>query len=165
MQVTLQRRSANRLSGWIGYTLAYSRETFIFPKGLLVVPTLTDQRHTVNAFAMYRLTPSINLSGKVIYGSGIPISSLGFQIVNGNLVPVGPSHALFGPHERLDLRIDKAWAFSRWKMTLYAEGLNLTNHDNPRLITFGVNFTNGNLTPITERGLPVTPTAGLSFEF
>jgi hypothetical protein len=165
MQVTLQRRSANRLSGWIGYTLAYSRETLIFPNGPQVVPTLTDQRHTVNAFAMYRLTPSVNLSGKMIYGSGIPISSLGFQVANGNLVPVGPSHALFGPYERLDLRIDKAWAFSRWKMTLYAEGLNLTNHDNPRLITFGVNSTNGNLMSITERGLPVTPTAGLSFEF
>jgi hypothetical protein len=165
MQVTLQRRSANRLSGWIGYTLAYSRETFTFPNGPLVVPTPTDQRHTVNAFAMYRLTPSINLSGKMIYGSGIPISGLEFQVVNGNFVPVGPSHDLFGPYARLDLRVDKAWAFHRWKMTLYAEGLNLTNHDNPRLITFGFNPVTGRFTAITERGLPVTPTAGLSFEF
>ena len=60
---------------------------------------------------------------------------------------------------------DKAWAFSRWKMTLYAEGLNLTNHDNPRLITTGFNPTTGRFVAVTEKGLPVTPTAGVSFEF
>jgi hypothetical protein len=50
-------------------------------------------------------------------------------------------------------------------MTLYAEGLNLTNHDNPRLITTGFNPATGRFIAVTEKGLPVTPTAGLSFEF
>ena len=70
LQVVLQRRSANRLSGWIGYTLDYARQSAGFNANPSVpplnIPTPTDQRHTVNAFAMYRVTPSINLSGKMI---------------------------------------------------------------------------------------------------
>jgi hypothetical protein len=169
MQLIIQRRSANRLSGWIGYTLDYARQELPFPISTTPVvfetPAPTDQRHTVNAFAMYRLTPTINLSGKFIYGSGLPISALQFQIVGNNVVPTGPAHDIFGPYQRLDLRVDKAWAFPRWKMTLYAEGLNLTNHDNPRLITSAFNPATGHFVAVTEKGLPVTPTAGLSFEF
>jgi len=169
MQVILQRRSANRLSGWIGYTLDYARQNLLVAGTPAPVsfnaPTPTDQRHTLNAFAMYRLTPTINLSGKMIYGSGIPISALQFQFSGNSLVPVGPGRDIFGPYQRLDLRFDKAWAFPRWKMTLYVEGLNLTNHDNPRLITSGFDPATGHFVAVTEKGLPVTPTAGLSFEF
>jgi hypothetical protein len=169
MQVILQRRSANRLSGWIGYTLDYAREEFfvlqVAPVVFLNTPAPTDQRHTVNAFAMYRITPTINVSGKMVYGSGIPISTVQFQFSGNTLVAVGPGRDLFGPYQRLDLRVDKAWAFPRWKMTLYAEGLNLTNHDNPRLVGSTIDPVSGRFTALTERGLPITPTAGVSFEF
>jgi carboxypeptidase-like protein len=169
MQVIVQRRSANRLSGWIGYTLDYARRDLPFAVNNTPVtfetPTPTDQRHTLNSFAMYRLTPTINFSGKFIYGSGIPISEVQFQPGVTNPVPIGPSHDIFGPYQRLDLRFDKAWAFSRWKMTLYVEGLNLTNHDNPRFITSAFNPATGHFIAVTEKGLPVTPTAGVSFEF
>jgi len=169
MQVILQRRSANRLSGWVGYTLDYSRQdvqtAINITPATFNIPTPTDQRHMLNAFAMYRLTPTINLSGKMIYGSGIAISALQFQLVGNNVVPVGPSHDVFGPYQRFDLRFDKAWAFTRWKMTLYVEGLNLTNHDNPRFMGSTFNPATGRFTAVTEKGLPITPTAGLSFEF
>ncbi|HET9839591.1 MAG TPA: TonB-dependent receptor [Candidatus Angelobacter sp.] len=169
MQVIVQRRSANRLSGWIGYTLDYSRQKLLVAGSPTPVsieaPTLTDQRHTLNTFAMYRLTPTINLSGKFIYGSGIPISALQVLQVGNTFVPIGPGHDVFGPYQRLDLRFDKAWAFSRWKMTLYVEGLNLTNHDNPRFITSAFNPATGKFIAVTEKGLPATPTAGVSFEF
>lgn len=128
-------------------------------------PTASDQRHAINAFAMYRLTPTINLGGKMIYGSGIPISTLQFQIVGNTLVPTGPGSGVLGPYQRLDMRLDKAWAFPRWKMTLYVEGLNLTNHDNPRFIASAFNPATGSFVAVTEKGLPVTPTAGVSFEF
>jgi hypothetical protein len=61
--------------------------------------------------------------------------------------------------------MDKAWSFTRWKMTLYAEGLNLTNHDNRRLLETFFDPTTGRAIANTERGLPITPTAGLVFEF
>ena len=161
MQFILQRRSANRLSGWVGYTLAYSRQIFPLGATFLNTPTFEDQRHTVNAFAMYRLTPTVNLSGKMVYGSGFPISTV--VVVGGAIT--GPGHDIFGPYQRLDLRCDKAWAFARWKMTLYVEGLNMTNHDNPRLIGDTFNPATLRFTAVTEKGLPITPTAGVTFEF
>jgi hypothetical protein len=175
-QFLIQRRSANRLSGWIGYTLDYARAQFASisssPTGvpavgpLLTGPTDQEQRHALSAFGTYRLTPTINLSGKWLFGSGVPVPGPVLQQVGNTLVEVGFNQTRLGLYERLDLRVDKAWVFSRWKMTLYAEGLNLTNHDNRRLLNVGgLNPVTRQPIAVTERGLPITPTAGLVFEF
>ncbi|HET7872631.1 MAG TPA: hypothetical protein VFL42_08980, partial [Terriglobales bacterium] len=169
-QFIIQRRSANRLSGWLGYTLNYARQRdSIFLGngfgGILSAPTAEDQRHTLNAFATYRLMPTINLSGKFRYGSGMPITALDFQVVGNTVVAASPASERLGAYQRLDFRCDKAWPFAHWKMTLYAEVLNLTNHNNPRFITTSFDPITNRATAVTERGLPVTPTAGLTFEF
>jgi hypothetical protein len=169
-QLILQRRSANRLSGWLGYTLTYARQRLPVFQGsslsqvsFVDAPTEADQRHTLNAFATYRITPTINWSAKWLYGSGFPITPLDFQVVGDSVVTTGPGRRL-GPYERLDVRCDKAWVFRHWKMTLYAEGLNMTNHNNPRFVLVSIDST-GHATAVTEKGLPITPTAGLVFEF
>jgi hypothetical protein len=176
LQFVLQRRSANRLSGWLGYTLAYSRQKtldlslpgagpILFRSGYF--STLADQRHTVNVFASYRLTSTVNLSAKWLYGSGFPVTTgLSFQAVGGTLVPFRFTQPRLGPFQRIDSRADKSWAFTRWKMTLYGELLNVTNHNNPRLISSDViNPTTGQVVIRTDKGLPITPTAGLALEF
>jgi hypothetical protein len=116
-------------------------------------PTLEDQRHTLNVFASYRLTPTVHVSGKWIYGSGFPIPSL------DELTP-----SRLGDYQRLDVRVEKDWAFRRWKLALYGEGLNLTNHYNPRYFYTAIN-PNGTFSVVTGQGLPITPTAGVAFEF
>ncbi len=168
-QIILQRRSANRLSGWVGYTLNYARETIpVFlnsaAPSLITAPSEEDQRHTLNAFASYRLSPTINLSSKFRYGSGMPITAIDFEQV-GTVEIALPATERLPAYLRFDLRADKAWSFTRWKMTLYGELLNVTNHNNPRFIATGFNPITNRVTAVTEKGLPVTPTAGLSFEF
>ena len=164
LQFLLQRRSENRLSGWIGYTLVYaaggsyanSLPQFPFPfpitPGFPYGPTLVDQRHSVNLVASYRLTPTVRLGVKNLYGSGYPVELT---------TPV----LRLAPYERMDLRVDKSWLFTRWKLTLYAELLNATNHYNP--VFLGLDFlnTNGNVAATTEQGVPITPTIGLGFDF
>jgi hypothetical protein len=54
--------------------------------------------------------------------------------------------------------------FRRWKLALYGEGLNLTNHYNPRYFYTAIN-PNGTFSVVTGQGLPITPTAGVAFEF
>ncbi|HYU47153.1 MAG TPA: TonB-dependent receptor, partial [Terriglobales bacterium] len=82
VEFVVHSRSANRLSGWIGYTYVFARQNQFFSINLLsppflspYFPTLEDQHHSLNVFASYRLTPSINLSGKFLYGSGFPVPS------------------------------------------------------------------------------------------
>jgi hypothetical protein len=124
--------------------------------------TLEDQRNSLNAFATYRLRPTINLSGKFLYGSGFPIETTLQPGPNGTLVP-GPISRL-SAYLRTDLRVDKSWAFTRWKLTLYGEVLNATNHSN-HIVTFVTNLPNGGLLAHTAEALPITPTTGLAFEF
>ena len=176
-ELILQRRSANRLSGWLGYTLVQARErqyevaTPVSPYHIFsdipYHPTLEDQRHTLNLFATYRLRPSLNLSGKFLYGSGFPVPSGTYiQLASGQYVPVGLNQTRLGPYVRLDVRGDKDWAFKRWKLTLYGEMLNLTNHDNARYYySSGVDPNTGQAQVKTLQGLPITPTAGLAFQF
>ena len=171
VQFVLQSRTANRLSGWIGYTYTHARTNSLLvyqpqPGGPVVIfwspyyPTLEDQLHTVNAFAGYRLSPSVHLSAKFLYGSGFPVPSGYIDLTKNPPQLVGYNATRLGDYQRLDLRAEKDWAFTRWKLALYGEVLNLTNHYNPRFIESG-----GNNTLITEQGLPILPTAGLAFEF
>ena len=165
-QIILQSRTANRLSGWIGYTLAYSRESLPFccnPGPFSIqFPTDEDQHNTLNVFASYRINPTVHISGKFLYGSGFPIPGVQF---NSNAIRLGD-------YQRLDVRAEKDWAFTHWKMALYGEMLNLTNHFNPRY--FYTSYTcppnepecnSPTSTVVTGQGLPITPTAGLAFEF
>jgi len=186
VQLVLQRRSANRLSGWLGYTLAQARERQyqvvypIYVSGVIVggtnlfnfatpyyYPTLEDQRHSLNAFAMYRLKPTLSLSGKFLYGSGFPVPSGTYAVLgNGQYVQTGINTERLGVYQRLDVRADKDWAFRRWKLTLYGEVLNLTNHSNARYFnTSPVDPNTGQIQVKTLEGLPITPTVGLVFQF
>jgi hypothetical protein len=150
-QIVLQSRTANRLSGWIGYTLTYARQSYLYVHNPFYFPTLEDQRHTLNLFASYRISPTVHLSGKWLFGSGFPVPS------NYNAIREGD-------YQRLDVRAEKDWAFTRWKLALYGEVLNLTNHNNPRYFYTAQN-PDGTFNVVTGQGLPIVPTAGVAFEF
>jgi CarboxypepD_reg-like domain len=162
LQFILQRRSENRLSGWIGYTLTYalSRSYSLSlppPIGSIgldtgYLPTLQDQRHTFNLFGSYRMTSSLRFSLKLLYGSGFPVSTF-------------PQVLHLGPYERLDLRADKSWLFRKWKLSLYGELLNATNHNNRRFAGLASTTGPSQVVVLTNDGLPVTPTVGLAFDF
>jgi hypothetical protein len=176
VQLVLQRRSANRLSGWLGYTLASAQTRtyalsipfYVGPLDYVNTqysPSLEDQRHSLSAFGMYRLRPSLNLSGRFLYGSGFPAANGIFVQVGTTYQEVGAQTLRF-PYQRLDLRADKDWAFRRWKLTLYAEVLNITNHYNSRYVfSTVINPATGQSQVQTRQGLPITPTAGLAVQF
>ncbi|MDR3677143.1 MAG: TonB-dependent receptor [Acidobacteriota bacterium] len=165
MEIFLQRHSANRLTGWISYSLGYSRMRD--GEALISFPADQDQRHTVNVYLGYRLRPTVNLSVKSIYGSGMPIP--GFYSHQGT-----PYYYLSSDrnalrekaYESTDVRVNKAWAFDRWKLTLYAEAVNILNRTNPRYESFrGYNTTSGTLNLGFVNMLPILPSAGVVLEF
>ena len=113
-------------------------------------------------FATYRFRPTINFSGKFLYGSGFPVSGGLQHGPDGTLVAVPVTR--LGTYLRSDFRVDKSWAFTHWTMTLYAEVLNLADHAN-RIVTSQIFLAAGGLETTTSEALPITPTAGLAFEF
>jgi hypothetical protein len=168
VQIVLQRRSANRLSGWMGYTYARARENALFtasPQSVVYssyFDSTTDQPNSVNAFATYRLRPTVNMAAKALFGTGFPAVTGLERTPSGGVAPL-PVQRLPN-YFRADFRTDKDWAFRRWKMTLYGEVINLTNHNN-RILNF-VDVTPGGQQVVHTLGaLPITPTVGLVFEF
>jgi hypothetical protein len=170
MELTLQRRSANRLSGWISYALGYSRLVDATTNGHFWGDF--DQRHTVNVFGSYRLSQTINMSANARYGSGFPvIGYLGepamyqgkdyFPIVDVRNDTRNPAYF------RIDARINKAFYRRRTKTTLYGELVNLTNHSNYLYWGFVPDYARPYGVIEAGRGtiMGILPSAGVSVEF
>ncbi|MXV17992.1 TonB-dependent receptor [Hufsiella ginkgonis] len=73
LELMLQRKSG-RLSGWVGYTLAWTR--YRFPElnfGKEFYPR-HDRRHDVSVVCIYKLSEKLKLTGTWVYGSGSALS-------------------------------------------------------------------------------------------
>jgi hypothetical protein len=163
-QVFLQRRSANGFTGWISY--AYGRA--VISDGDLGVrfPSDYDQRHTVNAYVSRRLRPTVNVSARFTYGSGMPLP--GFYRLDGTAYFLSSDrNALRAPnYERTDLRLNKAYVHKKSKATLFAEVVNLTNHHNRDFDSAGpYDSTTGRTYPNFFSMFPILPSAGIVYEF
>jgi hypothetical protein len=169
IEITLQRRSANRLSGWISYALGYARSLDTTTN--LHFWSDFDQRHTVNVFGTYRLSESINLSSNARYGSGFPVAGyLGTPIVQGDAYfpIVGVRNDTRMPaYFRLDTRFNKAFHRKRSKTTLYAEISDLTDRANYLYWGFVPDYVRPYGYIAAGRGtfLRIIPSVGVSVEF
>jgi outer membrane cobalamin receptor len=159
----LQRRTANGLTGWVGYSLSYARMRDGASGARFAADY--DQRHAVNVYLGWRLRPSVHLSTRWIYGSGFPVP--GFLRREGGRywLAAERNRVRLAPYHRADFRLNKAFVFPRFKATLYAEVVNLFNRDNYRFSSFdGYNARTGQAFVSVDRMLPVLPSAGMVFE-
>jgi hypothetical protein len=170
VEFSLQRVSANRLSGWLSYNYGHAR--YCDTLSSLCFDGDYDERHTFNAFGSYRLSKTVGLSGKFRYESNFPV--VGF--FQGTPVASNQDQAFtlssqrnqmrVPAYSRLDFRMNKAYYFKRSKMTLFMEIDNLLNHTNVGY--FGVdtyNFSTGQATLKTDKFFPILPSAGFTVEF
>ena len=70
-------------------------------------------------------------------------------------------------YHRFDLRLRRHFRFDGWRMSVYAEGLNLTNHDNVMWYSWGFEPTEAGVQPVrsARTGMPALPTLGIEVEF
>jgi outer membrane cobalamin receptor len=163
VELTVQRRSANKLSGWISY--AYSRTELTDARDGLTFPSDADQRHTVNVYGNYRFTDTWNLSSEWRYGSGQPVPGFFGQDSAGYFLTSQRNQTRLPLYSRVDARLSKAFLFSKWKLTVTGEVLNLLNHNNVRYAGFDFYSFNGRVTGRLDRVLPIVPSAGVVIEF
>jgi hypothetical protein len=163
-QIFVQRRSANGFTGWISYAYGHAE----ISDGDLGVryPSDYDQRHTFNAYVSRRLRPTVNVSARFTYGSGMPLP--GFYRLDGTAYFLSANrNGLRAPnYERTDLRLNKAYVHKRSKATLFAEVINLTNHNNRDFDSAGpYDGTTGRTFPNFFSMFPILPSAGVVYEF
>jgi hypothetical protein len=177
-EISLQRRSANRLSGWLAYSRGYSK--YWQPTTGLSFPGDYDQRNTFSAYAAYRITRTVNLSANCRYGSGLPIP--GYLAPSTLTVPGNPTSTTGviyvltqsrntlreDDYQRDDIRINKVFTRKRFNITVHGELENLTAHTNYRYYQFvalGTIATTHAVQASRESTLPFLPAAGLTLEF
>jgi hypothetical protein len=163
VEVFLQRRSANKLLGWISYAYGHSRVRDA-ATGLRWDGDF-DQRYTLSVYASYRWTNSWNISMKYRYGTNFPIAGFFARDANGRVILSDQRNLIRMPvYSRLDLRVNKAFRFDRCQLTLYGEVLNVLARDNSRWTT-NPDTTNGQVSVNKDSLFPVLPIAGIRIDF
>jgi outer membrane receptor for ferrienterochelin and colicin len=167
IELTLQRRSANKLTGWVSY--AYSRTNLTDSETGLSFVSDSDQRHTLNVYGGYRFAETWNLSGEWRYGSGQVIPGFYRQVGNqpgtGYFISSVRNGTRVPAYSRADVRLSKAFLFKKWKLTLNGEVINVTNRNNLRYAGFDGYGANGRVFGQLDRVLPILPSAGVVVEF
>jgi TonB dependent receptor/TonB-dependent Receptor Plug Domain len=175
-----------RLTGWVSYSLAKTEQN-IYGRS---VPFSYDRRHSMSVVWNWRASSRWELAGTARAASGFPWTppagvGVATNEIGSRLVP-----ALSGPNRvalevapggvaqlnsarmpmaaRLDLRLAyrPRGVSGRWE--LYAEVLNVLNHNNPWFMDVNIVDRTSLSSPLKEEpvgGFPRLPTFGLRFRF
>ena len=163
VEFTLQRRSANKFTGWLSY--AYSRTKLTDSQTALTFVSDTDQRHTTNLYGSYRFNETWNLSSAWRYGSGQPIPGFYRRVGAVFFLSNERNTARLPYYSRVDVRVNKAFLFKKWKLTLNGELINVFNRENLRFAGFEFFGFDGRVFGQLDRVIPRLPSAGVVIEF
>ncbi len=166
VELMVQRTVARAgISGWFSY--AYSRNRYMDVVSHESFWGDNDQRHTLNAYAMYRHSDRVSFVTKLRVGSNFPIPGYYAKesgtdvyqlsdVRNGARLPV---------YARLDLRANRAFDWSRRRLTLFAEVINVLNRANVRFDPPVINVSSRSVSRPFDSMLPIVPSVGILIEF
>src|SRR5436190_135565 len=163
VELLVQRRSNTGLSGWTSYSYGVNRY-----RDRLTGERFDgdyDQRHTLNAYGLYRVTHRFRLAGKLRIGSNTP--AIGYWTErNGAYFVASDRNTLRVPlYSRLDVRANRTFNWEKKRLTLFIEVLNALGRDNVRYETPGVNPRTYQAFGIFSSMIPFVPSAGILIEF
>jgi len=172
-QIFVQRRTANGFNGWISYT--YGRTQVRDGVTGSHFAADFDQRHLVNVFGGYRVLPTVNLSVKWSYGSGLPVPGY-FATTStpaGAILGRASNFALSASrnqvrlpyYQRVDVRVNKAFVRGKPQITVFGEVVNVLSRRNARFDELRSFDANGGARLGFEQTLPLLPTAGVAVDF
>jgi hypothetical protein len=164
IEFALQRATAGRgMSGWFSYSFGRTRyHDYVSGERFWGD---SDQRHTMNAYALYRHSDRASFVAKLRIGSNFPIPGYYAERDGTYFVSDERNTARLPLYSRLDLRANRAFNWSRRRLTLFAEVINVLNRSNVRFNPPGVNLTTRAVSQPFDSMLPVIPSIGVLIEF
>ena len=164
VELMVQRTVTGRgVSGWFSYAFGRNRQTDTVSGESYWGDS--DQRHTMNAYAVYRRSERASFVAKLRIGSNFPIPGY-FGSQNGGYFVTDVRNTERLPvYSRLDLRANRTFNWSRRRLTLFAEVVNLLNRDNVRFNPPGINVTTRSASRPFDSMLPIVPSVGILIEF
>jgi hypothetical protein len=161
--VRVERRTSNGLSGWIAYS--WDRVTLTDGARGETFPGDYDQRHTFNAYGIYRWSGRTAISTRWRIGSNFPMPGYYQEVGNGYTLATERNQVRLPLYSRLDIRADRAFTFRGSRLTLFVEVLNLTNQSNVGPGDPDINIVTGRVQGLVDELFPLLPSAGLIIEF
>jgi TonB dependent receptor len=163
IEMMLQRLDANGFSGWLSYS--YGRNRYHDTVSEESYWGDLDQRHTVNLYGLYRMSPRMSVSGKLRMGSNFPAPGYYTESDGRYYVGETKNDVRLPSFARLDLRVNRTFTWSTRRLTLFAEVINVLNRENVRYHPPSIDGRTFEARRLFESLLPVVPSAGLLFEF
>jgi len=180
----LIQKKIGKFSGWVGYTISWTKHQFdSLNFGKEFYPRF-DRRHDISIVGIYKISPRVTLSGSWVYGTGnsitLPVSQYSgnkHQITNnttyeyngnGLINEYGEKNSFrMRAFHRFDLGIQfhkkKSWGERIWEISVY----NAYNRKNPYFYYIQEVSENGvNQRKLTQFSLfPIIPSISYSFKF
>lgn len=163
VELLVQRKSVSGVSGWLSY--AYGRTRYDDAARAESFYGDFDQRHTFNAYGTLRISDRSSFSVKARVGSNVPAPGY-YREIDGIVRVSDTRNELRLPaYARLDLRANRTFNWSRSRMTVFAEVINVLNRDNVRFNPPSISRATLEARDIFEQMVPVLPSVGVLFEF
>jgi outer membrane receptor protein involved in Fe transport len=163
VELMLQRKSPDALSGWIAYSFGHTRDT-----DRVTDETFDgdfDQRHTLSLFGRYRLSDRMSVNARWRFGSNRPIVGYIDREPDGQFFVDSARNATRVPaYSRLDVRVDRTYRWSTRRLTLFAEVANLLNRENFRQVPPSVDSRSGQVFGTLRSMFPIVPSIGVALE-
>jgi hypothetical protein len=164
VELMVQRATSGRgVSGWFSY--AFGRNRYRDTVSGESFWGDADQRHTMNAYALYRRSERASFVAKLRLGSNFPIPGYYAERDGSYVVTNVRNTARLPLYSRLDLRANRAYNWSHRRLTLFAEVINVLNRSNVRFTPHGINVTTRTATKPFDPMLPIIPSVGILIEF
>ena len=160
-----------RLSGWLGYTLGWTRRTFPDIDGGRTFPPKYDRRHDVSLTATYRLA-RWTWTANLVYGTGQAYTPAAARYTLRDPASDRPVDRLLAaprntarllPYHRLDVGMRRTFGLFGADVDFYLQIFNAYNRRNEWFIQYDPNDSTEQ--PIVVRMLPIVPTFGFDFRF
>lgn len=171
VELFLQRRTG-KLTGWVGYTLGWTRRTFEELNSGKQFPTKYDRRHDLSFVMNYRVG-KWTFGSSLIYGTGQAYTPVvgRYQLrnpavpefdTNQYAIPGDKNSARLLPYHRLDLSVKRKFSLFGTDAEWYVQVFNAYNRRNEWFVE---NDDGGDSSPRVFKMLPVVPTLGIDFGF
>ena len=158
-----QRSSSARLSGWVSY--AYGRNRYDDNVTAEEYWGDLDQRHTLNAYGSYRFSHRFSATVKYRMGTNFPIPGYYSKREEIYFVSDRRNTLRLPSYARLDIRANRTFDWSRKRLTLFAEVINVLDRENVRFAPPRVSSSTRQVTRLFDSLVPIVPSAGILLEF
>ena len=170
VEVFLQRRTG-ALTGWIGYTLGWTRRTFPELNRGRAFPPKYDRRHDLSFVLSYNLG-KWRLGSNLVYATGQTFTPASARYslrepTTGSLqdyvLPANRNSARLLPYHRLDASASREFGLWGLDVEFYVQIFNIYSRRNEWFVEFNTN--NPETEPQVIKQLPIVPTLGFNFSF